>query len=231
VASNLGGASISGVASGRTATPPDPPPPGDLTITETTENSISLKWRDRSTNETGFRVERRRPGDVWSTVKLLGAHEGTGWMPVWQDVGLSPDTEYCYRVQAYHEWGAGVSLGTCARTKPQPIEIPEIVCLGGAMEPTYYPDEGQPFVVYFYFASAGTVETGTFKVRIALDGGVEHVDVSVPSLNPGETYTVWWESYGLPAGSHRFDAYADIDNQVQEFNESNNSAYVAFTVG
>jgi hypothetical protein len=69
-------------------------------------SQVNLAWTDGSTNETGFKIERRTgTTGAWSEVATLPA--GT---QAYLDTNLQPVTQYFYRVRAYN--GAGVSAAT-----------------------------------------------------------------------------------------------------------------------
>jgi hypothetical protein len=78
--------------------PPDGNPNG-LSVTLTDDVNANLSWTDNSSNETGFRVERRIQGGdlVWGTVGETGA-DGTSF----QDTGLAASTTFEYRVFAFN---------------------------------------------------------------------------------------------------------------------------------
>jgi fibronectin type 3 domain-containing protein/regulation of enolase protein 1 (concanavalin A-like superfamily) len=72
--------------------------------------SVSLAWTDNSTNESGFRVERRLSGSsIWSTVATLGAN-----VTSYLDNDVTIDTQYVYRVFATN--AAGDALPTSELT-------------------------------------------------------------------------------------------------------------------
>lgn len=88
----------SGVVS--VTTPEVPLPPGDLRAAAVSPVRIDLSWGDVA-GETGYRVERSiDSGLAWSPVGSTGAGA-----TAFQDVGLSPDMEYRYRVIAFNAHG------------------------------------------------------------------------------------------------------------------------------
>lgn len=62
--------------------------------------TIELSWQDNSDDEDGFIVERRMNGGEWSVIATLDAD-----VEIYQDKGLLRDTEYTYRVAAFHMFG------------------------------------------------------------------------------------------------------------------------------
>jgi len=210
--------------------PTPPRAPTDLTITRTTTTSITLKWKDRSSNEDGFVIQHRREGGGWLEIGHLGAHAGTGWMSPWVDTELEPNTEYCYRVRAFNGYGANSSEIEC-KTTESPQVFPDIAYSHVGMEPTYFPAPGQPFRVWFYFCNIGTGPTGPFRIRLELDGGAQYVNIDAPSYASGACDAAFWVfPWGLLAGDHYIYAYFDSQNTVAEIDEYNNIGYIGFSV-
>jgi parallel beta-helix repeat protein len=79
------------------ALPPALPWPTTLSATTQSTTSIQLAWRDRSSNEDGFIVERSLDGATWVTLASVAA-DVTQFD---DDTGL-PATTYLYRVHAYN---------------------------------------------------------------------------------------------------------------------------------
>jgi Divergent InlB B-repeat domain/Fibronectin type III domain len=78
-----------------------------------TAAQLTLSWSDNSTNEDGFRIERRT-GTTGTYVEIvaLGVNAAS-----YTDVNLANGTTYCYRVRAYNVAGAsGYSNEQCATT-------------------------------------------------------------------------------------------------------------------
>ena len=79
-------------------------PPTHLRISRssfspTTFSRVDLAWRDNSTVETGFIVERRRVGwSQWSELERTGAN-----IRAFSNTGLFPGITYIYRVRAFND--------------------------------------------------------------------------------------------------------------------------------
>jgi len=65
-----------------------------------TPRSVEVIWTDNASNETGFRIERRRGAGAWTQVKSLGP-DAIKWL----DETVEPATGYNYRVKAYNAGG------------------------------------------------------------------------------------------------------------------------------
>jgi titin len=63
--------------------------------------TLTLTWADNSTDEDGFRIERKVGAGAWTTLTTLPVNSVT-----YDDVGpFAKDTTYTYRVLAFNEWG------------------------------------------------------------------------------------------------------------------------------
>jgi hypothetical protein len=71
--------------------------PSNLTGTATS-TSVTLSWKDNSSNETGFKVERSTDGTNFTQIATVGANVTT-----YTNTGLSPATQYYFRVRAYKQ--------------------------------------------------------------------------------------------------------------------------------
>jgi chitodextrinase len=92
--------SVSAQACATTPTSPSGAPvaPSNLTATAVSTKSVGLRWQDNSTNELGFQVERAPTASgPWVVVGTSGAN-----VTQYLDLGLSPATDYYYRVSAFN---------------------------------------------------------------------------------------------------------------------------------
>jgi uncharacterized protein YkwD len=97
-----------------TTTVSPPAAPYQLQLTRVSTSTISLKWRDGSTNERGFVVERSLDRVNWRPVAVLGAKAGVGGALTHSDGSLARTTTFYYRVRAYN--GAGQSAPSATVT-------------------------------------------------------------------------------------------------------------------
>jgi hypothetical protein len=89
-----------------------PAPPSSLTAAPASPSSIRLSWRDRSANETGFRVERASAGTGSFDLVALLPPSSEGWA----DTSLPPGV-YDYRVRSFNAVGSrGFAAALGART-------------------------------------------------------------------------------------------------------------------
>jgi len=80
---------------------PPPDPPNNLVATNATVNSIEVSWDDNSSDEDGFKLDRRQSGlTAWDRVATTGANDTSE-----TDTGLAETTKYYYKVKAYNANG------------------------------------------------------------------------------------------------------------------------------
>ena len=114
-ASNAAGPSgYSNVASATTAAPAATAPaaPDGLAAVALSAAAIDVTWRDRSSDETGFKVERS-PGGPAGFVQVGTVGAGT---TVFHDAGLAAATTYAYRVRATNAAGDSAYTATATAT-------------------------------------------------------------------------------------------------------------------
>jgi GDSL-like lipase/acylhydrolase family protein/fibronectin type III domain protein len=119
----VGGAGVppSDFTTASCATTP-PAAPSNLVSTATSPTTVSLVWTDNATDEQGFQLWRSTTGGngTYTLVTSLGADATTA-----DDTGLTPGTQYCYKVLAT---GAGPSSdfsnSSCATTPLAPPATP-----------------------------------------------------------------------------------------------------------
>ena len=87
-----------------------PNAPDNLDASSVSSSRTDLTWQDASSNETGFRIERRPQGGSYTQIAMVTANVA-GYV----DTGLSAGAMYCYRVRAYNATGdSGYCAEACA---------------------------------------------------------------------------------------------------------------------
>ena len=81
-------------------------------------NRVVLSWTDNSTNETGFRIERKvGTAGSWTVLVQLGSNAST-----YENTSLTYGTVYCYRVQAFNgSSNSGFSSEACGSPLATPV--------------------------------------------------------------------------------------------------------------
>jgi M6 family metalloprotease-like protein len=91
--------------------------PTTLTVSARSATEVVLNWRDNSTNETGFYIERMQTSQgIWNVIGSVGANVKT-----YTDTATAGSTNYSYRVRAY--CGLSVSPYSNMVTLTTPIYI------------------------------------------------------------------------------------------------------------
>jgi len=92
-----------------------PPAPLNLAATAISGSQIDLSWTDNSSNETGFKIERKTgSGGTYSEIATTGAD-----VTSYSDTGLSVSTTYYYRVYAYNSVGNSPYSNEASVTTPE----------------------------------------------------------------------------------------------------------------
>lgn len=91
--------------------------PTNLNATTVASTLIDLSWVDRSGIEAGFKIERRPgTGATFQQIAIVGPN-----ITSFRDTGLTPLTQYCYRVRAFSgASNSSYSNEGCATTLPMP---------------------------------------------------------------------------------------------------------------
>jgi titin len=80
---------------------PNPPvAPSSLAATTISQTQINLAWTDNSSDENGFKIERKTASGAFAEIATVGAN-----VKVYSDNGLTQNTKYFYRVRGYNSGG------------------------------------------------------------------------------------------------------------------------------
>lgn len=95
----------------------------NLTATAASASQVNLAWQDSSPNETGFEIHRSTTGPTGSFALLAKAAAN---VTSYSDTGLTPLTQYCYRVRSFRTTGKKTSYSAfsnvaCATTQAPPL--------------------------------------------------------------------------------------------------------------
>lgn len=100
--------SVTPTATPVTPTPsPTPAAPISLTGTALSRHDIRLNWTDRSSIETGFKIERSLNGTTFAQIATVPANTG-----VYQVTGLTRNTAYWFRVRAFNAYSNSLYSNT-----------------------------------------------------------------------------------------------------------------------
>lgn len=102
-------------------TPIVPLAPSYLSGDVLSTTQIKLDWLDNSTDEIGFKIERKTVSTNYTVVGTSNQN-----MPMFSDSGLTPNTTYTYRVCAYNANGNSTSYSNEVTLTTFEITIPTI---------------------------------------------------------------------------------------------------------
>ena len=94
------GCSTNNDSNGNSTTTVVPVTPSSLIGTVVSTTQINLSWTDNSTNETGFKIERKTGTGTYALIGSVNADVLT-----YNDLGLTPNTAYTYRMYSYNTAG------------------------------------------------------------------------------------------------------------------------------
>ncbi|MCL4299196.1 MAG: fibronectin type III domain-containing protein [Anaerolineae bacterium] len=111
----FGNSAYSNIANATTSPCTAQPPlaPSNLTATSVSKTQINLMWQDNSNSETGFKIERSPNSTSWVQIAAVGPN-----VTSYANTGLTCDSTYFYRVQAYNASGNSPYSNTANDTPP-----------------------------------------------------------------------------------------------------------------
>jgi len=96
------------------------PKPSHLSATATGNTTMALTWADNSSDEDGYKIERKPNGGVFIEIATVGSN-----ITSFNDTGLSAGTTYVYRVRAFNATlNSGYSNEAAATTTAVPPMAP-----------------------------------------------------------------------------------------------------------
>jgi titin len=162
-------------------------------VTAASATTLNVTFNDRATTEYGFQYERKiGTGGTYALVLQGGALQGaqSGWF--WPDGGLTPGTQYCYRIRAFDATVASAySNEMCGTTQAG----------GGLLAPSNVSiTVGDSTTLNVNFNDNATNETGFDYERKTGTGGTYQVVLRGGAL-PGAQAGWWWPNGGLQPGT------------------------------
>lgn len=172
-----------------------PAAPTNLLVLKTTPTSISIGWQDNAVNELGFIVARKRPElPYFEFIDSVGTDVLT-----YQEVGLTPDNIYLYKVCAFNLFGISDYTNTVsARTEQSTlILINNSFPAGGFYLKGNYPNPFNPSTTIEF----GIPSNATVSLRIYNTAGALIKEVFNGKL-PAGTYSNLLNAGSLPSGTY-----------------------------
>lgn len=157
-------------SAGVTVSADNPPAaPSGLSATTTSTSQINLAWTDNSSNETGFKIERKTgSGGTYTQVALTSSN-----VTSYSDTGLTNGTAYYYRIRATN--GAGDSSYTSEVTATTLFSIPTAPS-GLTATAT------SSSAINLTWTDNSSNETG-FKIERKIGSGGSYIQIATPAAN------------------------------------------------
>ncbi len=89
--------------------------PSSLTASAASTSQINLSWTDNSSDEIGFRIDRKSGSGLYTEIATVGAG-----VTSYSDTALAGGTTYTYRVKAYRTSGASANSTEASATTQTP---------------------------------------------------------------------------------------------------------------
>ncbi len=156
--------------------------------TQAFSDRIVLGWNDNSSNENGFKIERRVISGSWSQIGTTGSNSDS--TAFYTDYSVMPNTTYIYRVRAYNSIGNSAYSDEVTNTTP-----------GGppgdfslSYDPPYWdaqPPAG-PAVNLYWTPSEDAGSYALYRNDEVYTSGISGTTyLNNLNLAPGETYTYY----------------------------------------
>lgn len=179
-----------------------PAAPSNLSVQNVTMNSITIHWKDNANNELGFVIARRAENEQY--FRYIDTVQTD--ILTYQEVGLTPDFTYFYKVCAYNNFGiSDYSNTVSARTDENNIifhyqtGIPENYFLGNN-----YPNPFNPVTSIEF----GIRKSGHAELKVFNSLGKEIETLASQNFTPGN-YRLIWNAGNLPSGVYFYSLIAE----------------------
>lgn len=179
-----------------------PTAPSLLNSTPISNTQINLSWTDNSSNEDGFKIERKTTASgTYSEIAQVGSNVTT----YNNNSGLSGGTQYCYRIRSYNTAGnSAYSNESCNTTLPDLPNVP-INLIANMIQ--------SPFSVELSWTDNSTNEDGFIIEKETLTDAFVVIDTVGPNISVFQdlnvnntTYNYRIKAYNVTGSS----AYSNI---------------------
>lgn len=188
-----------------------PSAPTNLIVLAISEKSITIKWNDNSVNENGFIIARKSEEDLfYHYIDTVGSDVLT-----YQEVGLTPDHIYIYKVCSFNQFGiSDYSNTVSARTKNTFIiqnstEIPDKYFLGDNFPNPFNPSTNIKF----------GIKTNAFVELVIYNSVGAEVEKLIEKNLPAGTYQVNWNGRNFPSGVLFYKFTVNTFNKKEDFTQ------------
>lgn len=186
-----------------------PAAPSNLIITDTTTTSITINWVDNSNNESGFIIARRKQDEILFTyIDTVGTDVLT-----YQEVGLTPDNLYFYKVCSYNSFGLSDFTNTVYSFTQNSTSI---VHHTNMLSEYFYLDNNYPNPFNPSTSiSFGISKSSFVKLKIYNSQGKEIEILLSQNLTPG-SYNVKWDAANYSGGLYFYRLEADNFSETKK---------------
>ena len=150
-----------------------PVAPTGLTATAISVSQINLSWSDNSSNETGFRIERKTTNTAFAEIATTAANTQS-----YSDVSVSTGATYTYRVRAYNATANSGYSNEASATTP---------CAVNAAFAANVISGCAPLSVSFTDQSTGAITSWSWNFGNGATSAVQH---PTQVFNTPGTYTI-----------------------------------------
>lgn len=151
-------------------------PPTGLAATVVSAAQINLGWTDNTTQESGFKIERKiGAGGTWSQITTVGAN-----VTSYNNTGLSQNTSYYYRVRAYYSSTNSAYSNEANATTPYATPAAPSVLTATALSSS---------LISLSWTDNSDNETG-FKIERKIGAGGSWAQIITPPANSNSTTNV-----------------------------------------
>lgn len=175
--------------------------PGVTRSEKVSRTQVTMTWKDKSSNERHFEIERRRPGGTHFRLRGETGRNVTEFLDT-----VLPGTVYLYRVRATNNDGSSRPSNTCFvnRTPPsKPIDV-NAVLIGLTIARITWADRS---ATETGFTVERKDEGGRFKTIARLDRNQEEYTDS--GLAGANTYTYRVRALGKPSKCIKHSKYSE----------------------
>ncbi|MEA1945292.1 MAG: CARDB domain-containing protein, partial [Euryarchaeota archaeon] len=201
----------------------------DLTVTEKSEDWISLKDRTYNVTYTVENIGGDGAGASTTSIKIDGTVVATDSVPA-----LQVGENYASTLGPFTLSGENDTIRVCADSAEIINELNETNnCLENVLEAPSMPDlivwvalktpgyANEDNILCVRVKNTGTGDAGSFNISLAIDG-TSVPEQTVPSLPAGETAELEYAWMPAELGGHALSATVDTNDEVLESNETNN---------
>lgn len=186
-----------------------PGTPSNLRTLDTSPTSIAMEWTDNAVNENGFIIARKGPEDLFfHYIDTVAADVLT-----YQEVGLTPDRIYLYKVCSFNEYGiSDYSNNLSARTEKSTLIVHNHQTIPGKYFLNHnYPNPFNP-VTNIKF---GITDRAFVKLKVFNSMGRE-IETLIGQNLPAGTYEVTWDAKNHTSGVYFYTIETNSFTEIKK---------------